>query len=154
APNQQNLEGIQIVAESLCKPKLVEQGRRGRGLQLLFVPSRVDNSEGKALETFSREFVQKLGKYVPAQLQFQNSPFIDLKTPYVPYYAFSEKLAAREPEQPVASELIAAYTRLATTMVELAPRSSRLYTRFNALPASMASRSAGPASELVKAILE
>ncbi|MGH8471572.1 MAG: hypothetical protein ACREVJ_03725, partial [Gammaproteobacteria bacterium] len=39
-------------------------------------------------------------------------------------------MAVREPDQPVAKELIAAYERLVAAMVELAPRQSRFFRRY------------------------
>src|SRR5579884_784853 len=41
AANQQNIDGIVRIAQSLLDPKLIEEGRNGRPLSLLFVPSRV-----------------------------------------------------------------------------------------------------------------
>jgi Cdc6-like AAA superfamily ATPase len=143
APAWQNLEGTQIVARSLRNPELIRQGRKGRDLQLLFVPSRVEHAEGKLLDLFKQRFQDMLEEFFPRSLKFEKGPFIELKTPYTPEYAYQEAVAVREPERPVAVELIGAYTRLTTALVNLAPPDSRLYTVFNAPPAEKARRDVG-----------
>jgi hypothetical protein len=134
APNQQNLEGCRLIADSLTDEALITEGRRGRELQLLPVPSRVERGESGLLSWFATEFDRRLGAFVPAHLRFENSAFIDLQVPYVPRYAYLETVAVREPEQPVAADMIAAYTRLTAAIVQLAPQHSRLYQIFHGVP--------------------
>jgi tetratricopeptide (TPR) repeat protein len=131
APNKQNLEGCALMAESLSNPELVSDGRRGRSLAILPVPSRIDHSESEQLDVFSEEFSTRIGGYAAPQLTFENSLFIDLKVPYVPAYAYREAVAVRESGRAVATELVGAYQRLAASMVDLAPRRSSLRRVFH-----------------------
>jgi energy-coupling factor transporter ATP-binding protein EcfA2 len=135
AANTQNLEGIRIMAHSLRDEELITTGRKGRPLSLLFVPSRIEHSESDLLGDFADEFEKRLTPYMPKQIKFETSAFIDLKIPYIPRYAYIETVAVREPERTVAAEMISAYTRIASAMVEVAPRRSELYQRFKRGPA-------------------
>ncbi len=129
APNQQNLDGTLMMAQSLANPSLIQKGRKGRTLSLLFVPSRVEDAEKTSLDQFEIEFNQALGKFLQPDLEFKRSPFIDLKIPYVPYYAYMEGVAVRDVEQASASDLIEAYERLTFTLARLAPETAPLRKR-------------------------
>jgi hypothetical protein len=134
APNQQNLAGCLLIAESLRDPALIFEGRRGRPLQLLPVPSRVENSESELLDEFATDFDTQLGHFLPSDLSFEKSAFVDLMIPYVPYYAYRESIAVREAERPAASEIVSAYSRLCKALVELSPRTDRIYRAFHDTP--------------------
>jgi energy-coupling factor transporter ATP-binding protein EcfA2 len=123
-------------ADSLRRPELVEQGRHGRDLKVLAVPSRIDNSESELLDEFAVQFSKRLEPYVADGLPFENSLFIDLKIPYVAAYAFREAIAVKEPDRAVATEMISAYGRLASTLVALAPPRSRIGRLYHAGPAT------------------
>jgi uncharacterized protein YegL/energy-coupling factor transporter ATP-binding protein EcfA2 len=128
APNEENLNGIAMVAESLSND-LVKAVRQKRDISLLFVPSRVDRAEGSLLDKFKAMFEDKLMDLIPTkfELKFKTSPFIDLLIPYVTEYSYLEKVAVREPDRPIARDLINAYINLSSAMIELAPKTSRLY---------------------------
>jgi hypothetical protein len=130
APNQQNIEGCRLIGQGLSNPRLVTEGRGGRELRLLPVPGRVERSESELLAWFADEFARQLGLFVPDQLNFENSPFVDLQIPYVPRYAYLETVAVREPNQPAAAEMIAAFRRLVNALVQLAPRHTALSRAF------------------------
>jgi tetratricopeptide (TPR) repeat protein/MinD-like ATPase involved in chromosome partitioning or flagellar assembly len=132
APNQQNLDGTLLIANSLHKRKTEQEQNNGRQLEILIIPSRVDISESPSLAGFKAQFLRELTRppFATAKLKFENDQFDDLKIPYIPRYGYFEKVAVREPDQPVAAELVAAYNRLVTAMVELAPKSSRFYRRY------------------------
>jgi MinD-like ATPase involved in chromosome partitioning or flagellar assembly len=134
APNHQNLEGVRVMAKSLSAEGVVSEGRRGRPLSLLFVPSRVEHSESELLAAFSADFQRLLGEFMSPDVIFRSSPFIDLKVPYIPRYAYVEAVAARELDSPVATDIVAAYERLILAMIELSPRDGELYKRFTAPP--------------------
>ncbi|WP_028062236.1 KGGVGR-motif variant AAA ATPase [Solirubrobacter soli] len=131
APNRQNLDGCVLIAESLRAPGLVSEGRRGRPLDVVAVPCRIDNSESELLDEFARQFATRLEPHVTRGLTFENSLFIDLKIPYVPAYAFRESLSVLEPDRAVAADMSAAYGRLAATLVALAPSTSRISRQFH-----------------------
>ncbi|HEY0545498.1 MAG TPA: tetratricopeptide repeat protein [Pyrinomonadaceae bacterium] len=127
APNHQNLNGIQMMATSLANPQLIEEGRRGRPLAQLFVPSRVESGEGKKLNAFAERYNQVLGRMLPTSLKFESGAFIDLKIPYLPYYAFIEDVAVRESDRPAAADMVKAFEKITTFLAQLAPPSSEIY---------------------------
>jgi hypothetical protein len=51
APNEQNVEGVAAMAKSFTRPDVLE-ARRGRPIELLPVPARVDVSEGRPVDLF------------------------------------------------------------------------------------------------------
>ncbi len=126
APNQQNINGISLMAKSLTNPDLIEKGRNGRPISLIFVPSRVERSEAKRLDKFEKLF-EKFNKYVSRKIVFDYSPFIDLQIPYVPYYSYMENLAAREPKSASSHELIQSYERIIDIISQHAPKDSIFY---------------------------
>jgi hypothetical protein len=123
APNQQNLEGTVVFARSLANPELVAKGRKGRPLSIISVPSRVEQGEAKLQDSFASQFDTMLGEFYPKNLRFETSAFVDLKIPYVPYYAYMEKVAARDPT-PSAADMIKAFERLATALAQTGVASS------------------------------
>jgi tetratricopeptide (TPR) repeat protein len=129
APNQQNIDGTLMIAKSLVNSDLIQEGRKGRELSLLFVPSRVENAEKKLLDNFETQFTITLNDFIRAELKFEISAFIDLKLPYVPYYAYMERVAVRDVGQASASDLVEAYRRLTFTLAQLAPEAAPLRKR-------------------------
>jgi hypothetical protein len=127
APNEQNLNGILMMTRSLANPELVELGRNGRNLSLLFVPSRVEGAESDSLTLFAQEFQATLGQFFKPDLKFEKGFFLDLKIPYVPYYAYNENIAVREPERLTNNEMIDAYDRLTSTLIQFVPIGDKLY---------------------------
>ncbi|MCI0339322.1 MAG: AAA-like domain-containing protein [Acidobacteria bacterium] len=121
APNQQNLDGISMMAHSLSNSKLITEGRNRRPLSLLVIPSRVEHSEAELLDKFADQFDQMLGTLPFFTLEFEKNAFIDLKIPYVPYYAYMENVAVREPERASAADMIKAYERISATIAQLEP---------------------------------
>lgn len=132
APNRQNIDGCAKMGEGLSNPRLVTEGRHGRGLRLLPVPGRVERGESELLAWFAGEFDRRLGRFVPPELSFETSPFVDLQIPYIPRYAYTERIAVREPAQPAAADIIGAFRRLTGALVQLAPRDSALSRAFAA----------------------
>jgi hypothetical protein len=128
APNQQNVDGTKWIAESLLDPQLIEEGRKGRPLSLVFVPSRIEHGEKTLLDDFERRFNEILRAFPNPNLTFQKSAFIDLKIPYVPYFAYEEGVAAREPDHASASDLVTAYRNLTLALAKLAPKDHRVRT--------------------------
>ena len=74
APNQQNIDGTISLAKSLTKEDLV-QGRKGRNLSLLFIPSRLDMGEARLLDSFALKFKKEFSKYYSNKLTFKDDPF-------------------------------------------------------------------------------
>ncbi len=128
APNQQNIDGVVRIAQSLTDPKLVEEGRKGRPLSLIFVPSRIELGEKALLDEFEAQFNRILDRFPTPQLIFEKSAFIDLKVPYIPFFAYTENVAAREGSRASASDLVTAFSNLSMALAKLAPKHHRLRT--------------------------
>ncbi|MCP4699667.1 MAG: hypothetical protein GY862_22880, partial [Gammaproteobacteria bacterium] len=121
APNQQNLDGTRMMAQSLANPKLIQEGRQGKPIAILPVPSRVDVAEGEFRNNFRVQFEDYLGEFLSKNLRFKNDAFHDFMIPHIPFYAYLEKVAAREPEFSVALDMSAAYESLAVALGQLEP---------------------------------
>lgn len=126
APNQQSIDGITLMAKSLTNPDMIEKGRNGRPISLIFVPSRIERSEAKRLDEFEKIF-EIFNKYISRKIVFNYSPFIDLQIPYVPYYSYMENLAAREPKSASSYELIQSYERIIGIISQHADKDSVFY---------------------------
>jgi tetratricopeptide (TPR) repeat protein len=126
APNYQNLDGSLKLAKSLSRAELIEKGRKGRALSLLFVPSRVEQGLGPKLDEFQKDFEASLSTRMPAKLKFEKSAFLDLMVPYTLAYAFAEDVAVREPDSSKAVYMIQAFEKMAATMAQLEPETSPL----------------------------
>jgi cellulose biosynthesis protein BcsQ len=116
ATNLQNLDGSTMMARSLANPKLIDEGRKGRSLKQLFVPSRVDPQEEDKHDEFASTFNKEFGKYYPKDQSPERSWFLDLRLSYSSAYSYMERVAVRETERASKAELIQAYGRLAARM--------------------------------------
>ncbi|MCA1565891.1 MAG: hypothetical protein LC803_09690 [Acidobacteria bacterium] len=125
APNNQNVDGIKRIADSLTSPDLISQGRKGRKLSLIFVPSRVDlTAEKHKLDDLSARFRQVADKFISPDLNFEINSFVDLRIPYIPYYSFVEEVAVRDAKSPVAIELTKVYKKICRSFAQLDPKVS------------------------------
>jgi len=68
APNDQNLEGTAAMAKSFTRPDVLA-ARRGRPIELLPIPARVDVSEGRLVDIFEEQFRDRLGPFIPELLR-------------------------------------------------------------------------------------
>jgi len=122
-PSQQNLDGTLMLAKSLSNPDLIQQRSGNRPLTLLFVPTRMDHTEGDKLNKFAELFSAELGGLIRSQtprLKFEENIFDHLKIPYIAYYAYKEDVAVRH-DHAVGSELRKAFANLAATLAQLEP---------------------------------
>jgi len=121
-PNIQNLEGVADMVASFKRPDIAST--RGRDLEVVVVPTRIDQSEIDRRNLFEREFRSRMDGYTPFAFQKFNRQFWDLKIPYISKYAYEEVLAigARE----AAEELTTAYQNLTAHLALLGPDSERL----------------------------
>jgi hypothetical protein len=131
--NQQNLDGTLKMATSLSKKDLIESGRKGRKLSLLPIPSRIDSFEAESLDEFARSFKSTLGQFFPEGLNLEANLFTELKIPYLPYYAYQERVAVRETDRDSATDLVKAFERITSLLTSLSPKSSYLNQRINLL---------------------
>jgi CobQ/CobB/MinD/ParA family nucleotide binding protein len=106
APNDQNLEGTFKVASDLAlsDPAALRPYRGDRKLQVLVIPSRVeDRAEAGLIASFAADFNREAKNLIPKALRATCDSTWALRIPYVPYYAFRERLAVREEGEGAAS---------------------------------------------------
>lgn len=121
ASNNQNVDGIRKIAESLTTQELISEGRSGRKLSLIFIPSRVDLGEKRKLDDLTERFRQMADSLISTSLTFETNSFADLKIPYIPYYSFVEEVAVRDSNSTAAIELTKAYERICRSLAQLDP---------------------------------
>ncbi|MCP4699423.1 MAG: hypothetical protein GY862_21635 [Gammaproteobacteria bacterium] len=124
-PNQQNIDSARMMAQSLANPKLIQESRQGKPIAILPVPSRVERAEGGFQNDFRVQFEDCLGEFLSENLRFKKNAFDDFVIPHVPFYAYLEKVAAREPELSIASDMNAAYKNLAVALGQLEPEAAK-----------------------------
>lgn len=122
APNNQNIEGIKKIADSLTSHELISEGRKGRELPLILVPSRVDMSEKEKVDGLSARFRQVADKLISPNLKFDTNSFVDLMIPYIPYYSFVEEIAVHDSHSPAAIEMSQAYEKICRSFSQLDPK--------------------------------
>ena len=92
APNSQNLKGCEMIARSLFSENL-QRERGDRRLQVAIVPTRYENAESHLLLQFEREFKAVVSGLIPANMPSMDAKNMwDLRLPYIPRYAYGEKL--------------------------------------------------------------
>jgi len=121
ASNNQNVEGTKKIAESLTSQELIREGRKGRELSLVFVPSRVDLFEKVRLDDLAERFKRMTDTLISPSVTFKINAFDDLKIPYIPYYSFVEELAVRDKNSTAAIEMTKAYENICRSLAQLDP---------------------------------
>lgn len=117
ASNKQNIDGTLKIANSLRNPELIEKGRGGRELSLIFVPSRVEETaEQELLNNFISDFNNAFSKFSDSPYKLGENLYSSLKVPYIPYFSFMEKVAVRDSSNK-AEELKKAYKRLKSILI-------------------------------------
>ena len=120
AANDLNLTGTRWMAEILADENLVIQ-RGGRQLAVLPVASRIEQTaERDELAIFRKRLLVELGRYVPPSLGDQKKYFLETEIPYMPYYSFAERVAARESESLRDPKLYQAYLNLGNGLLKIA----------------------------------
>jgi predicted acylesterase/phospholipase RssA len=157
-PNFQNVDGIVRVISGLNR-RDVKQARGDRHVEVMVVPTRIDDSESDRLAEFSQLFLEKIERdgFVPEQLQELDRPLWHLQIPYAPRYNYREERVIGPgitPRDPVTEKLVAAYRRIATQLAALAGDRARISEVFageiaSALPrlSKIAPQMAPPVSE-------
>jgi predicted acylesterase/phospholipase RssA len=134
APNFQNLAGVVTVASSF-DTESAKKARYDRDLQLLIIPTRIDDFESGLLDQFSKDFGQKMEteSFIPHILKDTDRPFWNLQIPYIPKFNYREQRVigpgATTPD-PATTKLIKAYNNIAVHLALLAPGTSKLRLAF------------------------
>lgn len=124
--NHQNLQGSTQMAASFSRTDLMQ--RRGRPLQSVFVPARVDSFNTTLKNELQKEFNQRFSPYTPGVFRALGAQFWDLRVPYISDYAYRERLAVGDPQAD--KDLEESYRKLAAHLVMLTPRASRARARY------------------------
>jgi WD40 repeat protein len=129
AANVTNLEGTRWMAKSLSQPRLIE-ARSGRPLQIVPIPARIEQtSQKEELVDFRARFVQALREYIPQALGSADAFALEAEIPYMPFYAFNERVVAREPASRREQKLYSAYANIADAIVRLGAAAGLLEVR-------------------------
>lgn len=119
AANDLNTSGTLWILQALSDPRLVEF-RAGRALRLLPVASRIEQtSQKEELVAFRNRFVEEFGRWLPVTRGSPAQFALASEIPYMPFYAFRERVVAREPEGKREQNLYSAYRTLADEIVRL-----------------------------------
>jgi hypothetical protein len=132
AANYQNLEGTLAVARDFRSDPVLAL-RRGRPLELLVIPARLEGSHPRK-EEFLAQFAEVFtpAEYFPRALADAGLDYAALALPYEPEFAVIERLVgdAEDPATETARNAVASFERLADALTLLAPAGSgRLYER-------------------------
>jgi predicted acylesterase/phospholipase RssA/MinD-like ATPase involved in chromosome partitioning or flagellar assembly len=132
APNNQNLEGTERVV-NWVQTLAARKARLDRNVEVVVVPTRVDDSESSLLGEFLTQFSARFEReeLVPKLLgDASERPFWKLQIPYIPKYNYQERLVISpmpknaSPPDPPTEKLIQAYETIASHMALLAPADS------------------------------
>ncbi|MCB1889766.1 MAG: TIR domain-containing protein, partial [Rhodocyclaceae bacterium] len=118
--NHQNVDGTWSMLEDF-RSQPVEGLRRGRPMEIVVVPARVEQRAPELLEDFFTRFEQRFGDLLPARLAALAMDFRDLTIPYDPQYAFEERVARNRSEQSGRELLAAIFGQLADVIAALSP---------------------------------
>ncbi len=122
--NHQNVDGTWSMLEDF-RSQPVEGLRRGRPLEIVVVPARVEQRAPALLAEFFERFERHFGALLPERLAEAGIGFRDLTIPYDPQFAFEERVA-RNPEEKAAKEHLAGiFSHLADIIVTLSPTEAR-----------------------------
>jgi cellulose biosynthesis protein BcsQ len=120
APNQQNLNGTQLMARNFTSPE-VRRLRGGRDLFVLPVPTRLERAESDQLDDFRKQFLEVFSEFTSNVKDVDIQQLWNIRIPYIPKYAYNEQVAVREKERESANDLLEAYKRLFATLKKLLP---------------------------------
>ncbi len=120
APNQQNLSGTQAMAKNFTSPE-VRKRRGERELFVLPVPTRLERAESDQLDDFRKQFLDVFSEFALNTKDIDIRQLWSIRIPYIPKYAYSERVAVREKERESANDISEAYERLFETLAQLLP---------------------------------
>ncbi|NUP23145.1 MAG: AAA family ATPase [Streptomyces sp.] len=120
APNLQNMEGTAWMVRHFLSPQ-VKAVRGDRPLEVLVVPSRVDQQDPGLLADFTERFARTFGRFTPLALDEAGLTFWELQVPYVPAYAFDEQVITDPGRTDDRRALVRAYDNLRNAIALLAP---------------------------------
>ncbi|MFT3717311.1 KGGVGR-motif variant AAA ATPase [Pseudorhodoferax sp.] len=126
AANDQNIEGTLRVARDFRSEATLAL-RRGRELQLLVIPARLEGQNarrGEFLRTFEEKFPR--ATYLPAALYQHGLDYTALALPYDPEFAVIERLVGEKATTAGGQAVLQNFRRLADALVWMASRPGKL----------------------------
>jgi WD40 repeat protein len=91
AANAQNLQGTVAMTESFRSTQL--ENVRGRPLEVLILPARIDDADSRGYEAFRNQFQAAVEPYTPSAFREWKRSFWELIIPYKSQYSYRESLA-------------------------------------------------------------
>jgi predicted acylesterase/phospholipase RssA len=123
APNWQNVDGVSRVIAGLNEEKL-RISRQNRDVDVLVIPTRIDDAESTLLGEFRERFMQTVEtQSIPQEFQGLEAPLWNLQIPYIPRYNYREQRVigpGAADADPPTQRLIAAYRKIAAHLAVLA----------------------------------
>lgn len=120
AANHQNVEGTREVARDF-RSESVRALRRGRPLEMVVVPARIEKRDEALLDKFFQRFNEFFRDEEPVAFNAANLSFRDLTIPYQPEYAFEEIVVSDPERRETRRDIGGAFERLADALTLLAP---------------------------------
>lgn len=123
APNWQNLDGVTRVIADLNEETL-RSARHNRDVDVLVVPTRIDDAESGLLNEFRERFLRMTeSQAIPPEFNGLESPLWNLNIPYIPVYNYRDQRVigpGAAQADPPTQRLIAAYRKIAMHLAVLA----------------------------------
>ncbi|MDO9599910.1 MAG: hypothetical protein Q7J47_19520 [Azoarcus sp.] len=124
--NHQNVDGTWSMLQDF-RSQPVEDLRRGRPVEIVVVPARLEQRAPLLTEAFYERFDARFAALQPPRLAEAGLSFRDLTIPYDPQFAFEERVA-RSPEEKAAKEHLGqVFGTLADVITLLVPASSPVH---------------------------
>ena len=120
AANHQNVEGTREVARDF-RSDSVRALRRGRALEMVIVPARIEQRDDDLLEKFNQRFNEFFRNEEPAVFAEAGLSFSDLTIPYQPEYAFEEIVVSDPERRENRRDIGCAFELLANALTLLTP---------------------------------
>lgn len=129
AANHQNMLGTANMVRDF-RSSNVDSLRRGRKLDIVVVPARVEDrlkgKDAEMLDTFFRRFDEAFAALVPEPLKRAGLSLRELMIPYDPEYAFEEQVVSDPARHAQRRSIGATFDKLAYALALLAGQDSRL----------------------------
>ena len=125
AANHQNVEGTREVARDF-RSDSVRALRRGRSLEMVVVPARIEQRDDALLDRFFQRFDSFFVDEEPAVFGSAGLSFRDLTIPYQPEFAFEETVVSDPARREARREIGGAFELLANALTLLAQPSERM----------------------------
>lgn len=121
--NHQNVDGTWSMLQDF-RSQPVEDLRRGRPVEIVVVPARLEQRTPLLTEAFHERFDERFAALRPTRLAEVGLSFRDLTIPYDPQFAFEERVARSAAEKAAKEHLAQVFGTLADVITMLAPATS------------------------------